>query len=121
MTTLLWESGSAYDFFVALYVLHHPGDFGLRPTWAAGMRSRLPAAQRADLERAQAFLGVPLPWLHALPPEAKEAAGALDALAALPPATRLPALLTHPQWPPEARQALDDLARRGQITPADWE
>jgi DNA-binding transcriptional ArsR family regulator len=121
MTTLLWESGSAYDFFIALYVLHHPGDFGLRPTWAAGMRSRLPTAQRADLERAQAFLGVPLAWLHALPPEAKEANDALAALAALPPAARLPALLMHPKWPPEARQALDDLAQHGQITPAAWE
>jgi len=121
MTTLLWESGSAYDFFIALYVLHHPQEFGVRPTWAAGMRSRLPAGQRALLEMAQTFLGVPLPWLHGLPAEAKAAYPALQALAALPPAQRLKALLWRGDFTPAAEQALEHLIARGEATPEERE
>ncbi|WP_299029384.1 metalloregulator ArsR/SmtB family transcription factor [uncultured Thermanaerothrix sp.] len=116
MTTLLWESGSAYDFFIALYVLHHPQDFGVRPTWAAGMRSRLPAPQRALLETAQTFMGVPLTWLHGLPEQAKEAYPALQALAALPPTQRLQALLWRGDFTPAAGQALEHLMTHGEVS-----
>lgn len=64
---LRWDSGTAYDFFISLYVLHHPSIFGLRPSWAAGVRSRLPAAAREVLEDAISFFGAPLNWLHSLP------------------------------------------------------
>src|SRR5690606_27380083 len=48
---LTWDVGTVFDFFTSLYVLHKPADFGLRGVWAAGMRSRLPAAEREFLEQ----------------------------------------------------------------------
>ena len=72
------------DFIVSQDVLHRPAVFGARASWAAGVRSRLPTAQRDYLEQVQSFLPVPLSWLYLLPAEAKTAAGALHALAQLP-------------------------------------
>jgi hypothetical protein len=41
---ITWDSGTAYDLFVSLRVLHEPDKFDLRASWAAGVRSRsLPA------------------------------------------------------------------------------
>ena len=42
MTTLIWQTGTAYDLFASLQVLHRPQEFGLRRAWAAGVRARLP-------------------------------------------------------------------------------
>jgi DNA-binding transcriptional ArsR family regulator len=89
---LIWDNGSAYDLFVSLWIIHRPDEFGLRPSWAAGVRSRLSIPLRDVLEHAQEFLYVPLPWIYALP-EPKDAASALTALEALPPAERLPTLV----------------------------
>lgn len=88
---IMWEKGSAYDIFVSLQIIHRPEEFGLRPSWAAGVRSRLPIPLRDVLEQSQKFLPVPLSWVHTLP-EPKDAAAALAALDALPPKDRLPAL-----------------------------
>ena len=89
---ILWDQGSAYDLFASLYILHRPDEFGLRPSWAAGVRSRLPIPLRDALERSQRVLYVPMVWIHGLP-EPKDAATVLDALKALPPSERLPALI----------------------------
>jgi DNA-binding transcriptional ArsR family regulator len=89
---ILWDQGSAYDLFTSLYILHRPDEYGLRPSWAAGVRSRLPIRLRDALERSQRVLYVPMAWIHGLP-EPKDAAAVLDALKALPPAQRLPALV----------------------------
>jgi len=91
-THILWDKGSAYDLFASLFILHKPDQFGLRASWAAGVRSRMPMHLRDSLERAQRVLYVPLAWLHTLP-EPKNAAAVLEALAALAPAERLPALV----------------------------
>ena len=112
MTVLFWDEGTAYDLFVSLYVLHRPATFGVRPSWAAGVRSRLPAAQRDFLEKVQSFLPVPLSWLYLLPAEAKTAAGALHALAQLPTAERLPLLFITADTPIEARNALREITLR---------
>jgi len=87
-----WDKGSAYDLFVSLWILHRPDQFGLRPSWAAGVRSRLPIPLRDVLEESQKFISVPLAFIHDLP-EPKDAAAALSALKALPPEGRLPALV----------------------------
>ncbi|MFW5713936.1 MAG: ArsR/SmtB family transcription factor [Brevefilum sp.] len=87
-----WDKGSAYDLFVSLWILHRPDEFGLRPSWAAGVRSRLPIPLRDALEEAQKFINVPLAFIHDLPAP-KDAAAALSALKALPPEDRLPALV----------------------------
>ena len=91
---IIWDKGSAYDFFVSLWIIHRPDDFGLRPSWAAGVRSRLPAPLRETLEQSQFFLYVPMLWIYTLP-EPKDARSALDGLKALPPQDRLPALVNE--------------------------
>ena len=89
---ITWDKGSAYDLFVSLYIVHRPDQFGLRPSWAAGVRSRLPIPLRDVLEHSQEFMGVPLPWLYQLP-EPKNSQTVLAALEKLPPEDRLPALV----------------------------
>ena len=89
---ILWDNGSAYDLFTSLYILHRPDEYGLRPSWAAGVRSRLPIHLRDALERAQRVLSVPLPWLYTLP-EPKDAAAVMEALKAIPPEDRLTKLV----------------------------
>jgi DNA-binding transcriptional ArsR family regulator len=91
-----WDKGSAYDLFVSLWILHKPDEFGLRASWAAGVRSRLPIPLRDVLEASQKFISVPLAFVHNLPAP-KDAAAALSALEALPPEERLPALVFGPK------------------------
>jgi len=103
--TILWDLGTAYDLFASLTVLHQPDRFGLRASWAAGVRSRLPAPHRQVLEEAHDLFSVPLAWLYGLPAP-KNAATALQALAQLPATQRLPALALAPDVTPEAAQIL---------------
>lgn len=65
-TKVLWDVGTAYELFVSLHVLHAPEKFGLRASWAAGIRSRIPAAERKFLEEITPFLGVPMQWISTL-------------------------------------------------------
>ncbi len=90
---LSWDIGTAYDFFVSLDVLHDPARYGVRGVWAAGMRSRLPAAEREFFEQVmgKVLMGPPLGWLHALP-EPKTCSDVLDALGQMPPPTSCPRL-----------------------------
>ncbi len=103
--SILWDLGTAYDLFASLTVLHQPDRFGLRASWAAGVRSRLPAPHRQVLEDAHDLFAVPLAWLYGLPAP-KDAATALQVLAQLPAAQRLPALALAPDATPEAAQIL---------------
>lgn len=121
MTRLIWHSGTGYDFFVSLYVLHHPGDFGLRPSWAAGVRSRLPAEQRDFLEHAQYFLRVPMTWFAALQTTEWDAADILAALDRLSAEQRFEALFLPYDVPPDLIQARNEITKRGEWTPADME
>lgn len=102
---LAWDWGTAYDLFASLHVLHHPDRFGLRGSWAAGVRSRLPALHRQILEDAQALFANPLTWVYRLP-EPKDAAVALWALEQTPSAERLPALALHLDYPKDAAAML---------------
>nr|QCO92847.1 hypothetical protein [uncultured bacterium] len=121
MVTLLWHSGTGYDFFVSLYVLHHPGEFGLRPSWAAGVRSRLPAEQRDFLEHAQSFLHVPMTWFATLQTAQCDAADALAALERLSAEKRFEALSVQHNTPLDLKQALNGIAERGAWNAADLE
>lgn len=87
---LSWDVGTAYDMFVSLKVLHEPETFGLRGAWAAGVRSRLPVAEREFLQEFAPTLW-PFDWVYGLPAP-KNGAAVLEGLAALPPAARIPAL-----------------------------
>lgn len=83
-----WDFGTAYELFVSLHVLHEPEYFGIRASWAAGVRSRIPAAERKLLEDVYAITGVPLEWIHSLPAP-KDAISALWALKQMPPVQRI--------------------------------
>lgn len=118
---LSWDLSTAYDLFVSLFVLHHPDRFGLRPSWAAGVRSRLPIGQREFLEKAQSFLPVPLRWLYLLPAGARDAADAVSALAKIPTAERLATLSHTSEHTPEFTATLRSLSSRQSWTPAELE
>jgi DNA-binding transcriptional ArsR family regulator len=83
-----WDFGTAYELFVSLHVLHEPDYFGIRASYAAGVRSRIPAAERKLLEDVYRLTGVPLAWIHNLPAP-KDAISALWALKQIPPAERM--------------------------------
>jgi DNA-binding transcriptional ArsR family regulator len=87
-TKLIWDIGTAYELFISLYVLHEPEFFGIRASWAAGVRSRIPAADRKLLEDVYYLTGVPLAWIHNLPAP-KDAISALWALKQIPAAERM--------------------------------
>jgi DNA-binding transcriptional ArsR family regulator len=105
-----WEIGTAYDFFESLDVLHNPDEHGLRPSWAAGVRSRLPAADRKFLEEIQTFLWVPMHWIYTLPAP-KDATSVLYALRQIPPAERMRAM-TSPYEMNEYSQVFHAVADR---------
>lgn len=109
---LAWDIGTAYDLFVSLEVLHHPEEYGLRPSWAAGVRSRMPLRERKFLEETMEFLGVPQPWLYTLP-SPKDAGCALQVLKQVPAEDRLQALLLTHEVPAEVLTVLDRVEERG--------
>jgi DNA-binding transcriptional ArsR family regulator len=89
--TLSWDVGTAYEFFVSLFVIHTPENYDLRPSWAAKIRSRIPTTERTFLEETFEFIYFPLPWL--LPwlyslPQPKNAITVLYALQQIPPVRR---------------------------------
>jgi len=110
---LLWDWGTAYDLFISLLVLHRPADFGVRGSWTAGVRARLPAAERETLEQSQLLFEVPDHWIHALP-DPKDGITVLWALGQVPPAERLPVLVQSSDWPPDdMTDILKGVAARG--------
>ena len=115
MTTIQWESGTAYDFFISLLELHHAAEFGLRPYWAAGVRQRLSDSQREVLERFASYAPVPLDWISSLP-EPKDSLPVLGHAAELAPADRFRALTLPLNTPPEVFEALERISRRGSAT-----
>ena len=117
---LIWDHGTAFDFFSSLHVLHEPDRFGIRASWAAGVRSRLSMEDRETLEQAEAVIWIPLFWLQSLD-EPKDTATALWALRQLPTVERLPALGLRPDTPEEAAQIYRAVAARGNWAPGDLE
>ena len=104
-----WDSGTAYDLFASLHVLHRAERYGLRGSWAAGVRSRLPVAARDCLQRAINVLR-PMCGVHALP-GSKDAAAALAALRAMEPIERLAFLV--PDRPEGVKRILRSVAVSG--------
>lgn len=127
--TYLWKTVTGYDFLISLHAIFTPDKFDLRPSWAAGVRSRLPNAARDTLERAVHNLPVPFRWFETLP-DPLDSATVLNALAALPPEDRYPAIAfsnrdEHPvldlvreiaakdgQWTPDHVRRLQDITQR---------
>jgi DNA-binding transcriptional ArsR family regulator len=109
---LVWDLGTGYDFFVSLYILHKPDEFGLRASWAAGVRSRFPADVRDVLEKAQLVVDFPMSWVHALP-DMKDSATVLRSLGHLAAKERLPELAKSSGMPEKALTLLEAVAVRG--------
>ena len=86
---LIWEIGTAYDLFTSLDVIHNPSRYGLRGSWAAGVRSRLPVEQREFLQNAvERHHFWIIPWLTNQDGP-KDSAAVLQKLAAIPPEQRM--------------------------------
>jgi DNA-binding transcriptional ArsR family regulator len=118
---ILWDWGTAYDLFASLHVLHHPENFGLRGSWAAGVRSRLMPPHRTVLEDAQElFFSSPLAWVSNLP-EPKDAATALWTLSQISPAERLPTLAFHADETPGVFGILNEVLTRRAWNDGDLE
>ncbi len=107
-----WDSGTAYDLFVSLQVLHAPADFGVRGAWAAGVRARLPQAERELLEQSTVLMHVPLPWIHSLP-EPKDTSTALWQLGQVPATRRLSLLSGLSEEGCPVSETLRRIAARG--------
>lgn len=103
---IVWDFGTAYELFISLHVLLEPEYFGIRPSYAASVRARIPAAERKLLEELYPILGVPLKWLHTLPAP-KDAISALWALKQIPPAQRMLELyrINEPYEPDETEDS----------------
>lgn len=117
---LIWDRGTGYDLFVSLHLLHFPEKFNLRPTWASGMRSRLPGEARETLELAErtVFNGRPAHWVYTLPAP-KDGDTVIQALARIPPAMRLPTLTLRSDTNPVAVSILMSIMERGVWDSAD--
>lgn len=112
---LTFDSGTAYDLFVSLVVLHDPEKYGLRGSWAAGVRSRLPGPEREFLQGTLGLL-MPFEWIYELP-SPKDGATVLEMLAALPPEERLPSLQkAQLRDEPEMLSLLQGVSERGRWT-----
>ncbi len=88
---LIWDTGTAYDLFASLYVIHNPDEFGVRPAWAAGVRSRIPTPSRELLSLLLDYTGTASTWVYALP-DGKDAENAIREIERMEPERVLPAV-----------------------------
>ena len=108
-----WEQGTGYDLFISLAVLHSPERFGLRASWAAGVRSRLATEERKTLEQAEKLFQSPLQWVYSLP-QPRDASSVIWALRQVPTAERLAALTLYTGGDPQLAEVLQRvMAKRG--------
>lgn len=117
---LIWDSGTAYDFFISLSVLQEPDEYGLRASWAAGVRSRLNTDDRKILLSGQRVFGPPLYWVQRLA-QPKNATNALWALRQVTPEKRLFELAIAPGINNEIVEIYQDVARKGTFDDSDME
>jgi len=108
--SLIWDIGTAYELFISLNVLHNPEHHGLRASWAAGVRSRIPPTERKFLEEVMLFVSHPASWVYRLP-EPKDSMTAIWALRQIPAEKRMFELLDVEHWDhPEAREIVTRIA-----------
>lgn len=109
--TLVWDIGTAYELFISLNVLHNPERHGLRASWAAGVRSRIPPTERKFLEEVIPFMSCcPASWVYRLP-QPKDAISAIWALRQIPAEKRMLELLDVECWDkPQIREIVLKIA-----------
>jgi DNA-binding transcriptional ArsR family regulator len=118
--TISWDWGTAYDLFASLRVLHEPAHYGLRPAWAAGVRSRVPAQHRGILEQIQSFFFMPRQWIYDLPAP-KDGAAVVWTLSQMQPEERLLTLVAGTGVSAQVLAVLQKVIARGNWNPADQE
>lgn len=118
---MFWDWGTAYDFFISMWVLHDPTDFGLRAAWAAGMRSRIPAAERETLEQLNIIHSSSVfHWIYSLP-SPKDGRTVLRTLEAIPAEDRLPTVALGPEVSGETEAIYRSVAQKGSWDETDLE
>jgi DNA-binding transcriptional ArsR family regulator len=117
---ITWDHGTAYDFFTSLYVIHTPGDFGLRPSWAAGIRSRLSSPIRDFFSTAVPKMCLSFRWINALP-QPKQARNVLEILESKRPEEILPSICLDPDGHDECDGVAADVLKRGRWDESDVE
>jgi DNA-binding transcriptional ArsR family regulator len=117
---ITWDHGTAYDLFASLYVIHQPADFGLRPSWAAGIRSRLSSESRDLFSITAYYMNIPAPWLLDLP-QPKPARAVLDTLEAMRPEEILPAMAASPDTHEPCEQIVQRVLAQGRWNDEDVE
>ncbi len=85
---IVWDVGTAYDFGMSLNVIHKPEKSNLRASWAAGVRSRLPTAEREVLQTFFDAFWFPMSVVYRLSGP-KDAVTFLNELRQVPAAERL--------------------------------
>lgn len=115
---LRWDWGTGYDLFASLFAVYQPSAFGIRASWAAGVRSRIPATSRDVLSDVVGFMGVPVHWLLDQG-EPKDARSVIARLESVPPGCVLEALTLNPRFPEEPDLLLREISRRRRVTPED--
>ena len=82
-TKIHWDIGTAYDLFISLRILHNPESYGVRASWAAGVRSRVPAESREVLNRTAVLRLLPIALINSLK-EPKDSAQLMAKLRSIP-------------------------------------
>lgn len=116
MKKVTWDLGTAYDLFISLNALNRPGNFGLRPSWAAGVRSRMPLQQRQFFESLTGYFHTPLRWIYTLPPPAKSAGETVKFIQTIPSAEILEQICTPAGSPESVKLTLREIAATHQVT-----
>jgi DNA-binding transcriptional ArsR family regulator len=111
--SLIWDVGTAYELFLSLNVLHKPEQHGLRASWAASVRSRIPPTERKFLEEIIPFMTCPASWIYRLP-EPKDAISAIWTLKQTPAERRMLELFDVEHWDkPEIRDMIFRITSQG--------
>lgn len=113
---IAWDIGTAYDLWMSLMVLNKPEVFGVRASWAAGMRARLPHHARAAIERGAMISGLAPAMLPDLAGP-KDAASVLHYLSQLSPLALMEALTNIRN--PLIRDLMHGIVARGEWNDVD--
>ena len=101
-TRIHWDIGTAYDLFISLRILHDPERYGVRASWAAGVRSRVSAENRDILDKAALLRLIPLTFVYSLN-QPKDAAQLMAKLRSIPTSEILETLTIQPDMPVELK------------------
>lgn len=120
---ITWDIGTAFDLFISYAVLKDPKRFGVRSSWASGMRARLQPEDREVLDASLEVFYCPARWIHSLE-GSKDAEHCLAALAQMPPRNRLGMLACCPATEDERspeEQFLVSISEKGMWDESDFE